>query len=124
MKHAPVSRLTCAGLLLLATLGSSLADPAPVEHDPNFPIDLGAVPKFSSEQDAVVGCGGDTVVWADRRTGFFYPKFAEQYGRSQFGTFTCHKRALDADYWGFGVISNFAGKGREFPESFPCKECM
>jgi hypothetical protein len=124
MKRFFVPMLLSVGLLLATGGKPASADPNPIEHDPNFPIDLGAVPKFSNEQEALAGCHGDTVVWADRRTGFFYPKFAEDYGKSKFGTFTCHKQAIDSDYWGFGVITNIGGKGREFPDSFPCKQCM
>ena len=70
-------------------------------------------------------CRPDGVVWADRKTGYFYPKFSREYGNSRYGVFTCYKQAVGADYWGWGVIDNIGGhKGREFPDRFPCTTCM
>ena len=90
-----------------------------------FEIDLGPVERFSSEASAAAACRPDGVVWADRKTGYFYPKFSREYGASKYGAFTCYKQAVEADYWGWGVISNVGGhKGREFPDKFPCATCM
>ncbi|MDR3374412.1 MAG: hypothetical protein P4L98_11850 [Ancalomicrobiaceae bacterium] len=120
-------RLLTAGTCLVALAGpptGATAGSVPLEHDPNFPIDLGAVPKYPSEAAAVAACQPDAVVWADRRTGYVYPRYSEAYGKSPNGTFTCLKTALDADYWTFGISANFGGKGREFPDHFPCTQCM
>ena len=76
---------------------------------------LGTVPGFPSEGQAQTGCGGDAVVWADRRTGFYYPRFAPEYGNSPTGSFTCYKQAKKADYWGFGPSATMQGRGRVFP---------
>lgn len=105
-------------------MGAAAAGSVPLEHDPNFPIDLGAVPKYSSEAEALAACQPDAVVWADRRTGYVYPRYSDAYGKSPNGAFTCLRSALDADYWTFGISSNFGGKGREFPDHFPCTKCM
>ena len=88
-------------------------------------IELGPIASFAAEDAAAKACAPDGVVWADRKTGYYYPKFAKEYGTTPRGTFSCFKAAVAADYWGWGVIDTISGhKGREFPDRFPCKECM
>ncbi len=96
-------------LVLLA-----LACPA-VAGDVASEFGLGTVPTYPDERQAQSKCGGDAVVWVDRRTGFYYPKFAPEYGVSPSGSFTCYKQAKRADYWGFGPSAEMEGRGRVFP---------
>ena len=98
----------------------------PAASQPNpSEIDLGQITPFATEASAMQACNPDSVVWTDRKTGYYYPKFVKEYGNTPRGTFTCLKGALAADYWGWGVISNIGGhKGREFPDRFPCTQCM
>ena len=84
-------------ILLLAGLGS----PA-VAGDVATEYGLGDVRRFDDEATAHSLCGRDGVVWADRKSGYYYPKFAPEYGTSQSGAFTCYKDAKKADYWGLG----------------------
>ena len=108
--------------VLLVVVG--LASPA-IAGDVASEFGLGAVPGFDDEADARLHCQGDGVVWADRKTGFFYPKFAPEYGASGTGTFTCYKAAKKADYWSLGGGGDaMAGsrQGRVFPFS-PEPEC-
>lgn len=104
------------GILGLAMM-AALASPALADDDVASEFGLGTVPGFPSEGQAQVGCGGDSVVWADRRTGFYYPKFAPEYGNSPTGSFTCYKQAKKADYWGMGGGSDSMAsrRGRNFP---------
>jgi hypothetical protein len=85
-------------------------------------IELGAIPKYADEAAARAACQPDGVVWADSKTGFYYPKFLEQYGKTRHGAYTCFKQAEKADYWGLGPTSDDARKGREFPLFF-CYSC-
>ncbi len=104
------------GVLLTA---ACLAPPV-TAGDVASEFNLGAVPGFSDEADARAHCHGDGVVWADRKTGFFYPQFAPEYGASGSGTFTCYKVAKKADYWPLGGGADaMAGsrQGRVFPFS-------
>lgn len=90
-----------------------LAVPAGARADDE--IKLGTVPGFPSEATASAACP-DGVVWADRKTGFYYPKFAPEYGMTLNGVFTCYKQAKSADYWGLGTSDNLASRrGRVFP---------
>ncbi len=55
-------------------------------------------------------------MWADRKSGFYYPRFAPEYGVTPDGVFTCYKQAKSADYWGLGTSDSLASRrGRVFP---------
>ena len=87
-------------------------------------IELGPVTNYGSEAAAIKACRPSAAVWVDRKTGFYYPKFRDEYGRSPHGFFTCLKEAMKADYWGFGSIGDYESRvGRSFPEKFPCSVC-
>ena len=87
-------------------------------------IELGPVTNYGSEAAAIKACRPGAAVWADRKTGYYYPKFREEYGKSPRGVFTCLKEAMAADYWGFGTIDSLGGRaGRSFPDKFPCSVC-
>jgi hypothetical protein len=78
-------------------------------------IKLGTVTGFPKEAAASAACP-DGVVWADRKSGFYYPKFAPEYGVTPDGVFTCYKQAKSADYWGLGTSDSLASRrGRVFP---------
>ncbi|WP_131116404.1 hypothetical protein [Lichenihabitans psoromatis] len=82
------------------------------------------MPTFENEAAAQGGCTGDGVVWADHRTGFYYPKFAPEHGVSPSGSFTCFKKANKADYWGFGTADSMESRrGRVFP-IYPEPDCI
>ena len=85
-------------------------------------IALGEIPRYADETAAQAACAPDSVVWADRKTGFFYPKFLPDYGKTQHGAFTCYKAATKADYWSLTPASDGGHKGREFPLFF-CYGC-
>ena len=103
------------GLLMLTSV-AVLTAPAAAGDDVASEFGLGTVPGFPSEGEAQAGCGGDSVVWADPRTGFYYPKFAPDYGKSPTGSFTCYKQAKKADYWGLGSSDSMSSRrGRVFP---------
>ena len=87
-----------------------------------FEIELGDIPHFADEASALAHCKPDGVVWADRKTGFYYPKFYNDYGKTQYGTYTCFKQAVKADYWSLTPASEGGHKGREFPLFF-CYSC-
>ena len=113
-----------AACAALAAFAMSLAQAQTAKPDPSE-IELGPIAAYPAEDVAAQACAPDGVVWTDRKTGYYYPKFAKEYGATPRGTFTCLKGAVAADYWGWGVISNIGGhKGREFPNRFPCTECM
>ena len=97
-------------LLLLALLAvPSLARAG------NDEIKLGTVTEYPNEAAASAACP-DGVVWADRKSGFYYPKFAPEYGVTPNGVFTCYKQAKSADYWGLGTSDSLASRrGRVFP---------
>jgi hypothetical protein len=85
-------------------------------------IELGDVPHFADEASALAFCKPDGVVWADRKTGFYYPKFFKDYGKTEHGTYTCYNQAVKADYWSPTPASSGGHKGREFPQFF-CYSC-
>lgn len=87
-----------------------------------YEIKLGVISRFSDEAEAQVACRPDGVVWADSKSGFFYPKFLPEYGKTQHGAYTCYKQAEKADYWSFTPASDGGHKGREFPLFF-CYAC-
>jgi hypothetical protein len=87
-----------------------------------FEIPLGEVPRFTNESAARAACAPDSVVWADRKNGFYYPKFYSDYGKTAHGTYTCYRRAKAADYWGLAPEPDSGHKGREFPQFF-CYTC-
>jgi len=85
-------------------------------------IPLGDIPQYSDETSARAGCGNDPVVWADRKSGFFYPKFHPDFGKTPHGAYTCYGRAKKADYWGLVPEGDGGREGREFPLIF-CTQC-
>ena len=85
-------------------------------------IKLGEIPRYGDEASARAACGKDAVVWADRHSGFFYPKFHPDYGRTAQGAYTCHGRAKAADYWSLVPEDGDGREGREFPQYF-CNGC-
>lgn len=96
-------------MLLTLTPAAARADPPPLE--------LGSIPAFGTEAAAQHGCPGDIVVWADRDTGYFYPKARPEYGHTPGGAFTCWQAARHADYWNINPFSPLENPkaGREFP---------
>jgi hypothetical protein len=90
--------------------------------DVNSKIGLGAIPRYADEATAQAACQPDGVVWADSKTGFYYPKFFDEYGKTQHGAYTCYKQAEKADYWSLSPTSDEGHKGREFPLNF-CEGC-
>ncbi len=99
-----------AALLLLALV----AMPSLARADDDE-IKLGTIMGYPNEAAASAACP-DGVVWADRKSGFYYPKFAPEYGVTPNGVFTCYKQAKSADYWGLGTSDNLASRrGRVFP---------
>lgn len=108
-------------VLALALLAS--AAPAADSAAPAFEIDLGPVPQYRAEAEAIAACQPDGVVWADRKSGFYYPKFLAEYGKTANGSFTCFMQAKTADYWSTTASSDGGHKGREFPLSFFCNAC-
>ncbi len=87
-----------------------------------FEIELGEIPHYADESSAKAACTPDNVVWADRKTGFYYPKFFADYGKTAHGTYTCYKQAKEADYWSLTPASDSGHPGRIFPEFF-CYTC-
>ncbi|RYC29374.1 hypothetical protein D3273_24340 [Lichenibacterium minor] len=99
-----------AALLLLALV----AIPSLAQADDDE-IKLGTVMGYPNEAAASAACP-DGVVWADRKSGFYYPRFAPEYGVTPNGVFTCYKQAKSADYWGLGTSDSLASRrGRVFP---------
>jgi hypothetical protein len=110
--------LNLAFAALLISIAHALAGESNADK---FEIPLGEIPRFADEASARAACASDPVVWADRKSGFFYPKFFSEYGKTLHGAYTCLKRARDADYW--NLAPEFSGhEGREFPEFF-CYTC-
>ena len=95
----PRSAITRLSLALL--LGSPIQASAEDSGLPDTGIKLGPVQSFGNEGAARAACKPDGVVWADRSTGFYYPRFAPEYGSTPTGVFTCYKQAAKADYWSF-----------------------
>jgi hypothetical protein len=85
-------------------------------------IPLGDIPRYKDEPSARAACGDDPVVWADSGSGFFYPKFHEDFGKTAHGAYTCYKRAKSADYWSLTPEGDGGREGREFPQFF-CTQC-
>ncbi len=100
-------------------LGTSLAALAAfvLADDALPPIELGQIPAFASEAAAQHGCPRDLVVWADRDTGYFYPRSRPQFGHTSAGVFTCLDAARGANYWDINPFSPYGSPraGREFP---------
>ncbi len=107
-------------LFAVAVIHGALVSPCRADDGE---IRLGPIQGYGTEADASAHCGGDGVVWADRKTGFLYPRFMEQYGRTADGTFTCYRAAKKADYWGFGVVDSMGLKGKSFPYD-RCPACF
>jgi len=114
-----VAGLAAVTFLAFGTV-HSLAEDA---GETKFEIPLGDVPRFTDEASAVAACQPDGVVWADRKTGFYYPKFYADYGTTKFGFYTCYKQAVKADYWSLTPASDGGHKGRTFPQFF-CGACF
>lgn len=93
------------GVLFAAALLASATTALAADDD----IKLGPVTGYSTEAQAAASCP-DGVVWADRKTGFYYPKFSPDYGVTPDGTFTCYKQAKKADYWGLGPLNRLADR--------------
>jgi hypothetical protein len=108
--------------LALATSLLAYAANAADAKTEKFEIDLGDVPQYADEPTALAACAPDSVVWADRKTGFYYPKFFADYGKTAHGTYTCYSQAKEADYWSLTPASDGGHKGRVFPEFF-CYTC-
>ena len=85
-------------------------------------IPLGDIPRYPDETSAHAGCGDDPVVWADRKSGFFYPKFHPDFGKTAQGAYTCYGRAKKADYWSLTPEGDGGREGRQFPLIF-CTQC-
>jgi len=100
---------------LASHLALVVAAQAQVTNASNSEIILGSIPHFANEAAAIAACSPDGVVWADKKTGFFYPKFVSEYGQTADGTYTCYRQAKDADYWSLTPTSDDGHKGREFP---------
>ncbi|WP_170153012.1 hypothetical protein [Roseiarcus fermentans] len=83
---------------------------------------LGEIPRFSDETSARAACGADPVVWADRKSGFFYPKFHPDFGKTATGAYACYSRAKKANYWSLTPDGEGGREGREFPLIF-CTQC-
>jgi hypothetical protein len=104
--------LACACAIIL---------PAPVGAASND-IKLGDIPRYSDESAARAACGDDPVVWADSYSGFFYPKFHLDYGKTAHGAYACYGQAKKADYWSLTPDGDGGREGREFPLIF-CNGC-
>ena len=117
MARTATAKILCVLAMLSLLAKSALAGDA----EPKFAIDLGNVPHYADEQSANAACNPDLVIWADRKTGFYYPKFFSEYGKTQYGFFTCLKLAVKADYWSL-VPTPEGHKGRTFPQYF-CGAC-
>jgi hypothetical protein len=85
-------------------------------------IELGPIRRFPDEGSARAACAPDGVVWADAKSGFFYPEFHPDYGKSPHGAFTCYHEAKKADYWSLTPEGEDGHGGREFPLFF-CYTC-
>jgi hypothetical protein len=85
-------------------------------------IELGDIPRYPNEVVARTACGDDPVVWADRHSGFFYPKFHSDFGKTPDGAYTCYGRAKKANYWSLTPEGDGGREGREFPLMF-CNAC-
>jgi hypothetical protein len=108
------SIVVLAGVAAPATAGDANSE--------KFEIELGDIPRYADEATALAACKPDGVVWADRKTGFFYPKFFADYGKTRYGAYTCYRQAKKADYWSLTPESDGGHKGREFPLFF-CYSC-
>ena len=85
---------------------------------PDTEIQIGKIEIFKSEAQAKLGCGKDTVVWADRYAGYIYFPREAEYGHTAQGAFACLSKATDANYWTSGPMSSMGrghGPGRNFP---------
>ena len=112
----------CAFIALIGCVALDVQPNAREANASDSEIKLGSIPHFTDEAAAVAACSPDGVVWADKKTGFFYPKFVSEYGRTEHGTYTCYRQAKDADYWSLSPTSDDGHEGREFPLFF-CYTC-
>jgi hypothetical protein len=62
-------------------------------HAASNDIKLGDIPRYPDEAVARAACGDDPVIWADRHSGFFYPKFHSDYGKTKQGAYACYSQA-------------------------------
>jgi hypothetical protein len=118
-----VRKMRIYNLVMMAAL-AALVTPALGEDGGSGTgeIKLGSIRRFADETSARAACSPDGVVWADDKTGFFYPKFHPDYGKSRHGAYTCYHEAEKADYWSLTPGSDDSRKGREFPLFF-CYGC-
>jgi hypothetical protein len=99
----------------MALLAALPASAQPASNAP--PMALGSLPMFATESEAKRACPRDVVVWADRDTGYFYPRSRPQYGHTPGGAYACFQAARRADYWDINPLSALSNPkaGREFP---------
>jgi len=112
-------RRSATGLAMAAAC--ALACPTHA-HATSDGIKLGDIPRYPNEAAAKSACGDDPVVWADSHSGFFYPKFHSDFGKTPHGAYTCYGRARQADYWSLTPEGDGSREGREFPLMF-CYGC-
>ena len=115
------TRSRLQAFLFAAFTWAALARAGEIRSPPSE-IPLGDIPRFSDEISARAGCGADSVVWADRKSGFFYPKFHPDFGKTTSGAYTCYRQAKNADYWSLTPDGDSGRNGREFPLFF-CTQC-
>jgi hypothetical protein len=109
-------------VLIVTAFATATSAHAGGTDSPSSAIPLGDIPYFSDEASARAGCGADPVVWADRKSGFFYPKFHPDFGKTAHGAYTCYSQAKKADYWSLTPDGDGGREGREFPMFF-CTQC-
>ena len=97
---------------------AAFAAAAPLRAETSAAIKLGDIPRYADEASARAGCGADPVVWADRKSGFFYPAFHPDYGKTSDGAFTCFSRAKKADYWSLVPDGDFGPRGPRISRVF------
>ena len=117
-----MTRLRAGGLVVAVAAIALTALERPGVAESSAAIPLGDIPRFSDEGSAHAACGADPVVWADRHSGFFYPKFHPDFGKTANGAYTCYSRARKADYWSLVPEGGSGRDGREFPLIF-CNPC-
>ena len=110
-------RIVALAASLCGVVTAQAAEPEKQSIDDSG-IHLGPLLTFHGEDTARAACAPDAVVWADRRTGYYYPRFMPEYGNSPDGAFACYHAAESADYWGFGTAGSMnSRRNRTFPVS-------
>ena len=60
------------------------------------------------------------MVWAERYAGYFYRKDEAQYAAVPHGAFACWRDAMDANYWGAGILDTLMKHhGKEMKWIYP-----